>query len=260
MRDHGRGSAHPEAGLLPLQTRELALVADNGQQLISGVDLNLRAATLTVVMGPNGAGKSVLLRLLHGLIRPTSGTILYAGRPLDGAIRKRQALVFQRPVLLRRSVAANVDFALNLRPGRDADCHRGCDPGRNRSRREELLAKVGLLDHAKQPARLLSGGEQQRLALARALATNPEIIFLDEPTASLDPASTDMIERIVGEAHVAGAKVIYVTHDIAQARRLAQDVVFLSAGRLAEVSTAARFFANPASMAGQAYLEGRLVH
>lgn len=154
--------------------------------------------------------------------------------------------MFQRPVLLRRSVAANIDFALRLRSARD--------PGRCRA----LLESVGLLDQARQPARLLSGGEQQRLALARALATDPDILFLDEPTAHLDPASTLIIERIVNAVHAAGCKIIYVTHDIAQARRLADQIVFLHRGRVAEVTPAADFFTRPASCAAKAYLQGRI--
>lgn len=233
-------------GLLPLVTHGLTFTADDGNRLLDAIDLTLDADRLTVIMGPNGAGKSLLLRLLHGLIAPTGGTISYAGVPLDDAIRKRQALVFQRPVLLRRSVAANIDFVLGLNGGRD------------RTQRDALLASVGLLDRAGQPARLLSGGEQQRLALVRALATQPGMLLLDEPTASLDPASTQMIEQITRDAQAAGIKVIFVTHDLAQARRLADEVVFLDRGKLMEITAAKSFFAAPQSEAGQAYLDGRI--
>lgn len=232
--------------LLPLHTRELSYAGRDGQLLIKSIDLTLDAGGLTVVMGPNGAGKSLLLRLLHGLVEPSAGTISYAGTELNADIRKRQALVFQRPVLLRRSVAANIDFVLHLRGARDPNS------------RDALLETVGLLDRATQPARLLSGGEQQRLALARALATQPDILFLDEPTASLDPKSTHMIEQITRDAHADGTKIIFVTHDIAQAKRLADTVVFLNHGRLAEVSDATDFFTNPKSSAAAAYLAGRL--
>lgn len=215
--------------------------------LIDGIDLKIPAKTLSVVMGPNGAGKSLLLRLLHGLIAPTSGQILWGGQPLDDAVRQQQAMVFQRPVLLRRSVEANIRFVLKLR-GR-------ADP----MRIQEILTEVGLADRAGQPARLLSGGEQQRLALARALATEPEVLFLDEPTASLDPASTAAIEAIVGRAHQRGTKIVFITHDIGQAHRLADDVIFLTAGRIAEHSPARTFFDNPVSQAAADYLDGRLV-
>jgi tungstate transport system ATP-binding protein len=156
-------------------------------------------------------------------------------------------MVFQRPVLLRRSVAANIDFALSLRGG-------GA-PGR----RAEILDHVGLGEYAPRPARLLSGGEQQRLALARALALEPEVLFLDEPTASLDPASVLMIETIVREAHAAGTKIVFVTHDVGQARRLADEVVFIHRGRVREHTDAARFFDRPESQEARDYLAGRIV-
>ncbi|HUS96578.1 MAG TPA: ATP-binding cassette domain-containing protein [Hyphomicrobiaceae bacterium] len=230
-----------------MSTKGLTLQS-GGHRLIGNINLTIGPGTLTVVMGANGAGKSLLLRLLHGLIAPTSGAILWGGQPLDAAIRRRQAMVFQRPVVLRRSVAANIDFVLGLR-GKRA----------NKTERDELLAHVGLLGQARQPARLLSGGEQQRLALARALALQPEILFLDEPTASLDPASTVMIEDIVMRAHRQGTKVFFVTHDIGQARRLADDVVFLYQGTVTEAASAENFFKAPASEAAQAYVDGRIV-
>ncbi len=232
--------------LLPLVATGLTFVSDDETRLIDALDLTLDAGKLTVVMGPNGAGKSLLLRLLHGLIDPTGGSVRYGGRPLDATVRKRQALVFQRPVLLRRSVAANIDFVLDL------------DRARDPARRDALLKRVSLLERAGQPARSLSGGEQQRLALARALATQPEMLLLDEPTASLDPASTLMIEQIARDAQTNGLKVIFVTHDIAQGRRLADEVVFLDRGRVAEVTPATQFFEAPRSRAGQAYLAGQL--
>lgn len=156
-------------------------------------------------------------------------------------------MVFQRPVLLRRSVAANIDFVLGLR-----------GPS-SRQRRDLLLDHVGLLPQADQPARLLSGGEQQRLALARALALEPGILFLDEPTASLDPASVVLIEEIVLEASKRGTKVLFVTHDLGQAKRLADDVVFLHRGRLEEQSPAHQFFGQPRSDVAKAYLKGQIV-
>jgi len=232
--------------LLPLRTVGLTLEYE-GVRRVDAVDLTLEAGRLTVVMGPNGAGKSLLLRLLHGLIAPTAGEIHWSGTAMNGAIRKRQAMVFQRPVLLRRSVAANIDFVLKLRGSATRD------------RRDEILDKVGLLDRAGQAARLLSGGEQQRLALARALASEPEVLFLDEPTASLDPASVLAIENTVTQAHRTGTRIIFVTHDVGQAHRLADEVVFLHHGRLVEHAPAERFFTNPTSEAAAAYLEGRIV-
>jgi tungstate transport system ATP-binding protein len=236
----------PDMALLA-RTRALTFAVD-GKRLVDGVELSLQAGTVTVILGPNGAGKSLLVRLLHGLIPPTSGEIQWGGQPISADIRKRQAMVFQRPVLLRRSVAANVDFVLGLRGGMD------------KRRRQDVLEMVGLAGRERQPARLLSGGEQQRLALGRALATSPEVLFLDEPTASLDPASTLMIEQIVAKARAErGVKIVFITHDIGQAKRLADDVVFLHRGTLIEHSPAERFFTEPASAEARDYIAGRIV-
>ena len=232
--------------LLPGEARGLVYRA-GGARLIDGIDLTIPGGTLSVVMGANGAGKSLLLRLLHGMLAPTAGQVLWGGQALSEALRLRQAMVFQRPVLLRRSVAANIRFALNLRKGA---APKGPD---------DILHEVGLAAQADQPARLLSGGEQQRLSLARALALEPQVLFLDEPTASLDPAATAAIEGIVRRAHERGTKIIFVTHDIGQARRLASDVVFLDRGRLAEHTPAEQFFDHPASESARDYLAGRLV-
>jgi len=232
--------------LLPLETRSLVYEIA-GKRLIDRIDLRISAGPITVVMGPNGAGKSILLRLLHGLKTPTSGQVLWARQMPNERLRQRQAMVFQRPVLLRRSVAANLDFVMRLRKAGGKD------------RCNELLRKVGLEKQAHQNARDLSGGEQQRLALARALAMDPEVLLLDEPTASLDPASTAGIERIVGAAHRDGTKIVFVTHDIGQARRLADEVIFLHHGRVVEQAPAAVFFDQPESPAARDYLTGHIV-
>ncbi|WP_245306339.1 phosphate ABC transporter ATP-binding protein [Roseovarius aestuariivivens] len=239
-------SALTHAPGMSLRVRDLSHRA-GARRLLDAISLSLKPAGVTVIMGPNGAGKSLFLRLVHGLATPTAGQISWGGALLSPALTRRQSLVFQNPVLLRRSVAANVDFILRAR-GRS-------DP----AKRDAALARVGLSDEAHHPARRLSGGQQQRLALARALVTEPEALLLDEPTASLDPASVLMIERIVADTAAQGTKIVFVTHDIGQARRLADDVVFLHAGQLAEYSPAARFFDAPRSEAAQAYLQGRLL-
>lgn len=231
---------------LPLETKALTFDMER-KRILDDVCIKLSDRSFTVLMGPNGAGKSVLLRLLHGLLKPTSGTIFWGAMPLDDAVREKQAMVFQKPILLRRSVAANLDYVLKAK-------------GRARQeKRQELLERVGLADLARQPARLLSGGEQQRLALARALAVEPRILLMDEPTASLDPASVKLIEEIVQGIHRRGTKVIFITHDIGQARRLADDVVFLHRGRVVEHTKADQFFAGPSSNAAKAYLDGQIV-
>jgi len=252
-RTHRVEAAHPvlvwesrKHPAMPMQASGVTFMAGQ-KRLVDCVDLVLPPGSITMVMGFNGAGKSLLLRLMHGMIQPTSGQIRWGGAALDAKLRRRQAMVFQRPVLLRRSVAANVDFVLGLR-GKPA-----------RDRRDALLDHVGLLHLADQPARLLSGGEQQRLALARALALEPDMLFLDEPTASLDPGSVLLIEDIVRAAHRRGTKIVWVTHDIGQARRLGDDIVFLHRGRVFDQASAERFFNRPSSEAAQAYLEGRIV-
>ena len=220
-----------------------------GKRLIDGVDIDIRPGRRTVVMGANGAGKSLLLRLLHGLIRPTAGEVLWQGRPLDREGRLAQAMVFQRPVLLRRSVLANLRFALAVR---------GLPGPERRAREAEAMERSRLGDLAGRPARVLSGGEQQRLAVVRALACAPGLLFLDEPTASLDPGSTHAIEQLVGDAHESGVAIVLVTHDTGQARRLGDDLVFLHGGRVVETGRAADVLGAPRSEAARAWLEGRL--
>ncbi len=219
-----------------------------GKRLVDGVTLRLTAGPLTCIMGPNGAGKSLLLRLIAGLIRPTGGRIDYAGATAPG--RNRIALVFQRPVLLRRSVAANLDHAL---------ASYGVPRAGRRGRIAALLAEAQLAHLANSPARALSGGEQQRLAMIRALAAGPDLLLLDEPAASLDPQATAAIEAMMRRAAARGVKVVLVTHDRDHARRVADEVVFLHLGRVSERAAADRFFDRPGSLEARAYLAGRLL-
>ena len=232
------------SSILPLKVRDLRL-RFGANSVIDDVSLDLGSSGCTMILGPNGSGKSLLLKLLHGLVEPTSGTIDWGGKsPSD--VTRRQALVFQKPILLRRSVVANLDFVLKARR-------------KDRSQATQLLEHVGLAHKATQPARLLSGGEAQRLALARALATEPEILLLDEPTASLDPTSVLAIEKIVSDARARDVRVIFVTHDVGQAQRLGDDIVFMHNGRVAEHARARDFFPKPQSQAGRDYLNGRIV-
>jgi tungstate transport system ATP-binding protein len=192
----------------------------------------------------------VLLRLMHGLIAPTEGEVLWGGRRLDRELARRQAMVFQKPILLRRSAAANIWHALSVR---------GIARGDRASRVGDALKLTGLETRAAMPARALSGGEQQRLCLARALSLEPEILLLDEPTASLDPASMLAIEELLVDAQRRGIKIVVVTHDVGQARRLARDIVFLHHGRVIEHQEANNFFNQPNSRAAHAFLAGGLV-
>jgi tungstate transport system ATP-binding protein len=209
--------------------------------ILDRISLTLVPGAPTVLLGPNGSGKSTLLRVAMGLIAPTSGRITWGGRAAPG---ERLAMVFQRPVMLRRTAAANIAYALGTR---------------DTTRIAELLAQVGLAALADRPARKLSGGEQQRLALARALARNPEVLFLDEPTASLDPAATKSVEDIIRDVAASGVKIVMATHDIGQARRLAGDIVFLVRGRLVERAETAAFFNATQTVEAAAFLRGDLV-
>lgn len=215
-----------------------------GIQLLSDISVQSHTSGVTMVMGANGAGKSLFLRCLHRLLPVSSGSIRLQGKSVNDPILK-QAMVFQKPTLLRRSVLQNLEFA--------------APDGTHQSEIERLLARVNLLGCKSQPARLLSGGEQQRLTLARALLIQPELLLLDESTASLDPASVVIFEEIIREAEREGVKSIFVSHDIGQAKRLASDVIFLHKGRVVEHTEATEFFNAPRSREAQAYLAGEIL-
>ena len=232
--------------MLPLEVTSLDYRVED-KALLENVNLRIDHDGITAIMGPNGAGKSLFLRLIHGLLTPSSGQVRWNGRELDLATRRRQALVFQKPVLMRRSVAANIDFV--LKPG----------GGHYREKRDAILHQAGLLRQRNQPARLLSGGEQQRLALARALATEPEVLLLDEPCASIDASATLQIEHLLRQTRERGVKIILVTHDMGQARRLADDILFMHHGHLLEHRPMQEFFDSPESTQARAFVEGRLV-
>jgi tungstate transport system ATP-binding protein len=229
----------------PLEARDLGVVL-GGHAAVTAASLSIDMPRRVLVLGANGAGKSVLLRLLHGLIAPSHGTLLWAG---SAARPRAQAMVFQRPVMLRRSVLANIEYALDVN---------GVGTGEARRRASEALERVGLAPLAARQARVLSGGEQQRVALARAWALRPKLLFLDEPTASLDPTAAAEVERIVGEIHAAGTAIVMTTHNLGFARRMADEVVFLHAGRLTEQTPAHAFFRSPASPEAERFLKGEL--
>ncbi len=232
-----------------LQVRDLQ-IRRNGRTLLDVTDLKLDGPGPTLLLGPNGSGKSLLLRCLHGLIAPDQGRVMQDGAPLTADHMARQAMVFQQPVLLRRSVAANLDFV--LRRQRLARAAR-------KTKIAELLAEGGLEGKARQSARSLSGGEAQRLAILRALAATPETLFLDEPTSALDPSATQMIERMILRASSRGVRIVMVTHDIGQARRLADDIVMMQGGHVVEHGAAQQVLDAPKSEASHRYLAGGLV-
>lgn len=233
--------------LLPLRLDDICFQA-RGRPIIEGISLEFAAGARSVILGPNGAGKSVLMRICHGLLAPTSGRVAWnACEPANG--RHRQAMVFQRPVMLRRSALANVAYGLKLA---------GVGRSERQSRAQRAIEELGLAHLAGRFARVLSGGEQQRLALARAWALEPEVLFLDEPTANLDPGATREIEAAIARIGAAGTKIIMVTHDLGAAKRLADEIIFLHNGRVLERAEAGRFFKGPASREAAAFIQGEL--
>ncbi len=232
---------------LPVVLEQVSLLA-GATAILDGLSLTIATGMPTLVIGPNGAGKTTLLRLCMGLTVPSAGRVTWGGRTHIAPARR--AILFQRPVMLRRTVAANIAYALVA-----AGVPRSC----RAARVEELLDRVGLSDLAARPARCLSGGEQQRLALARALARDPELLLLDEPTANLDPAATRSVEEIIRTVSRSGIKVMMASHDLGQVRRLASDVLFLVRGALREQGPAESFLNAPSTSEAAAFVRGDLV-
>ena len=232
---------------LPLMFVDVGILAGE-VTILDQLTLTLDAGPPTVLIGPNGAGKTTLLRAAMGLIPASRGRITWSGR--EAAPPDKRAIVFQRPVMLRRSAVGNIFYALAA-----AKAPRAV----RQDRANDLLALVGLQELAHRPARRLSGGEQQRLALARALARGPTVLFLDEPTASLDPYATKAIEEVVRSITRLGVKVVMSTHDLGQAKRIAGDIVLLHRGRLIESGPADAFFAGPRTEEARKFIAGELL-
>ena len=233
-----------DKSFLPLEIKNLNY-SIGSKEILYNLNIKIISDRITVIMGPNGAGKSIFLKILNGIIRPTSGKILWNEKIDESLVLNGQALVFQKPILLRRSVEANLDFFDKLTNLNNYD-------------KNQLLKIVDLFDKKNQPARLLSLGEQQRLSLIRALLLRPRLIMLDEPTANLDPASTKIIEDIIISLKEFGIKIIFVTHNILQAKRIADEVIFFDKGKLIEHSNAKEFFSNSKSIKVNNYLNGIL--
>jgi len=233
--------------ILPLVVSN-ATVSKRRKTILKNVSVTLVNVGFTIVMGPNGSGKTTLLRLMHGLEHARSGSVKWAMG--TAAARARQSFVFQKPVLMRRSVLENIAYPLLLQnlPKGEAQ-----EIARKWAGSVELGSKLDL------DAQLLSGGEQQKLAIARALISEPEVLFLDEPTTNLDGSSMREIESIIQSVNSKGTRVIMTTHDIGQARRLASDVLFLNKGEICEHQSGEQFFAEPSSTAARAYLKGDIV-
>jgi len=226
--------------ILPLRLENVSF-----RDILKPLSLAIEAGPSTIILGANGAGKSVLMRIMHGLLAPSTGRVSWQGSDPG----RRQAMVFQRPVMLRRSAYANVAYALKV----------AGVPAKERARlAAEALEEVGLRHVAHRPARVLSGGEQQRLALARAWALHPEVLFLDEPTANLDPGATREIETIIKAFDASGTKIVMSTHNLGQARRLGDEVLYLHEGRVVERAPIERFFAQPSAPEARAFIKGEL--
>ncbi|MCP5264843.1 MAG: ATP-binding cassette domain-containing protein [Burkholderiaceae bacterium] len=218
--------------------------------VLDDIHLRIPLAGRTVVIGPNGAGKTTLLMAIQGLVQAALGRI--SGAQAGGTQRPfRLAYVFQKPVMLRRSALGNVEHAIDCGAARQV---------RSRAARRALalqaLTDVGLAALADRPARRLSGGEQQRLAIARANAIAPDCLLLDEPTSSLDPAASAAVERLLLRIADAGRGLLMTTHDLAQARRIARHVVFIHHGRIVEAGPADAFFDGPQTESARRFLRG----
>jgi tungstate transport system ATP-binding protein len=238
------------SNLLPLQLLNVSYAAPSNNGLITilrDVSLFIAPGTRTIILGPNGAGKSVLLRVMHGILQPTAGTVQWSHSAPNA-----QAMVFQKPVMLKRSVIANIKFALTIRTKFNEK--KSVDRAAL-----ETLERAGIAHLSHRQARRCSGGEQQRIALARAWALKPEIIFLDEPTASLDPSATTLIENTIQSIHATGTSVVMSSHDLGQARRLADKIIFIHQGRVEADCDADTFFNKPPSSTAQAFLKGQLL-
>ena len=233
--------------LFPLTVRG-AETSRRGKVLVGPIDLDLSGAGATVVMGPNGSGKTTLLRLLHGAARLTAGQITWDCD--EDYARTRQGFVFQRPVMLRRTVVENLMYPLRMR---------GVIKAQAQTQAEEWATRVGLEEMLGRMANNLSGGEQQKLALARAMITDPRVLFLDEPTAALDGRATREVEAVLRAARASGTQLVLSTHDLGQAKRLADEIIFMLHGRVLEHSNARAFFDAPQSIQARAFLRGDIV-
>ena len=230
---------------LPIYIKDLSLILDE-RKILSSLNLSINSNDVTVIMGPNGAGKSIFLKILNGILTPTSGCITWNNKKQFSDTLNTQAFVFQKPILLRRSVIANLDYM---------DSVLGY---KKKISKDRLLEIVQLKKQKNQPARMLSLGEQQRLSLIRSLMLRPNLLLLDEPTANLDPASTKIIEDIILNLKMMGIKIIFVTHNILQAKRIADEIIFLNEGKMVEHLNKQEFFSNSKSIEVQNYLNGIL--
>jgi tungstate transport system ATP-binding protein len=230
--------------MFPL-TLDQVLVRRRGKAVIGPTDLVLQPDGPTIIIGPNGSGKTTLLRVMHGIERVTSGTVTWQHDDPS-----QHAFVFQSPIVLRRSVYDNLAYPLRLIKTPKPEVAQAVD---------HWLERIGLADMRHSPALRLSGGERQKLAIARALIRKPQVLFLDEPCANLDGHATREIEALLQEASAAGTRLVMSTHDMGQARRLARDIVFMLGGKVHDVGDAETLFTQPATKELAAFLRGDIV-
>lgn len=233
----------------PVSGRNLRLVR-GGRTLVNVAGIDFTDHKLTAIVGPNGAGKTLLIKLLAGVLPTDQGTVTWNGRAPSRMGYRRLSMVLQTPVLLRRSALANIVYALETA---------GTGRAEARQKAMTVLKQAGLAHLAESSARLMSGGEKQRLVLARALAIDPEVLLLDEPVANVDPSSTLTIETMIADARDRGVTVVLVTHDLAQARRLADEILFMHRGEIIEHGAATDFFASPQTTLARAFLNGEII-
>ena len=235
-----------ELKISPIKIKNISILL-NDRIILRNINCQINDKSITAILGPNGAGKSLLLQTINGLTPILNGEITYNLRQLDDNIRKKQAMVFQSPTLLRRTVLGNMEFVNSI------------NKNTNMLDVKSILKKVGLEAFNNKPARLLSGGEKQRLSLARALLIQPKLLLLDEPTANLDPYSLKLIEDLISEENFKGTTIILTTHDMSQAKRLASDIIFINKGEILEQTQAKIFFKEPQTIEAKRYLTGEIL-
>ena len=228
--------------MMPIFSLKAVSVQFGHVHALSGCSLQVKPGERLALVGSNGSGKSTLLRTLHGLLRPTSGA-------LESDRHLRQTMLFQRPYMLRTSVLNNVALGLFLR---------GIKWQLAKAEAFEALQRVGLVELAQRNAKALSGGQQQRVAMARAWALKPQVLLLDEPTASLDPAAKREVERLMAEFSAAGMTLIFSSHNLGQVKRLASRVIYLEHGHLVADRSTYDFFNSPLPSAAENFLKGEL--
>jgi tungstate transport system ATP-binding protein len=234
--------------LFPLRIQGASIIK-RGKRIIGPIELDLESDGITAVIGPNGSGKTTLLRMLHGIENLANGTVSWGNFELSDAL-KHQAFVFQNPIMLRRSVLENMIYPLHLK---------GMTNAAAIDIANKWLERVGLSQSCNKDALVLSGGERQRLALARALACEPKILFLDEPTSNLDGYSMAAVEKLILDASSDGIKVIIATHDFGQLKRLADTIIFMLNGKIHEIGNVETLLLGAKKEETSKFLNGEIV-